>query len=357
MESLLAGFGVAAFFGFILELLPSSLLEKFDNVIEVIYIGIQIILPLFFAIVYTMIWQRQQQKPEMEEVNLKRHSVLRAIARYWLAFSIASYGFAKILRTQFQESVTTRDELVGSLNGFQLTWNYFSYSYTFAVILGVIQILGSILLLFRRTTLLGCLILIPVMLNILLINLFYDIAFGAFVNSVLFTLGLCYLFFLYWPDIREILFKPVPGTVPSKKPWLSYTLRFLVVGAAFGFIYYFVYNMKETRLKGKWKVARLVRNHQEVDRSKWESDSTAWNNIYFDSFNRVVFCSNPYVLEKKRATYARLEEKEKDLTFILWNKKKDTIRANIQKESGNTLLLTAFVQQDTLELELEKLKN
>jgi hypothetical protein len=134
----------------------------------------------------------------------------------------------------------------------------------------------------------------------------------------------------------------------------------LAIGAAFGFIYSYVYDRKETRLKGKWKVSKFMRNHQEIDRNTWEKDSTAWNTVYFETHNQVVFCPNPYRLDRNRSTHAQMEEKEKDLKFMIWNRRtmnNDTARAQIVKESGTSLILTAFVHRDTLELELERVKN
>ena len=61
---------------------------------------------------------------------------------------------------------------VGSLNGYQLTWFYRGYSRIYASILGMTQVGGATLLLFRKTTLLGAVLMLPVMANILLINIF-----------------------------------------------------------------------------------------------------------------------------------------------------------------------------------------
>ena len=68
---------------------------------------------------------------------------------------------------------------IGSLSGFQLTWYYYSYSHFYAIILGLTQLAGGALLLFRKTALLGAAIMAPVMANILMINLFFHIAVGA----------------------------------------------------------------------------------------------------------------------------------------------------------------------------------
>jgi hypothetical protein len=72
---------------------------------------------------------------------------------------------------------------VGSLSGYQLAWFYYSYSHTYAVILGLIQLAGGALLLFRKSALLGAAVTLPVITNILMINMFFHIAWGALCTS------------------------------------------------------------------------------------------------------------------------------------------------------------------------------
>lgn len=74
---------------------------------------------------------------------------------------------------------------LGSLSGYQLAWFYYSYSHVYAVLLGAIQLAGGSLLLFRKTALLGAALMLPVMTNILMINVFFHIAWGALGTSAL----------------------------------------------------------------------------------------------------------------------------------------------------------------------------
>jgi hypothetical protein len=88
------------------------------------------------------------------------------------------------------------------LSGYQLTWYYYSYSHVYATLLGLIQLGGAALLLFRKTALLGAALLLPVMTNILLINLFFFIAWGAvFTSTLIFASMLAVL----WHDRRALL--------------------------------------------------------------------------------------------------------------------------------------------------------
>ncbi len=99
--------------------------------------------------------------------------------RYLSAWLLFTYGLSKLAGVQFRLPPDIAQRPIGSLSGFQLTWYYYSYSHFYAIILGLTQLAGGALLLFRKTALLGAAIMAPVMANILMINLFFDIAVGA----------------------------------------------------------------------------------------------------------------------------------------------------------------------------------
>ena len=91
-----------------------------------------------------------------------------------------------------------------------------------SAIIAFAQIGGSILLLFRKTTLLGVCILLPVLLNITLIDIFYGI-FAPLVLAIVFTLELLFLLLLRWKDLVEVFFRIPevgPGILRSSVRWV-----------------------------------------------------------------------------------------------------------------------------------------
>jgi hypothetical protein len=103
--------------------------------------------------------------------------------RYLSAFLLFTYGSSKLLGRQFSLPAEIALRPVGSLSGYQLAWFYYSYSHVYAVILGLIQLAGGALLLFRKSALLGAALTLPVITNILMINVFFHIAWGALCTS------------------------------------------------------------------------------------------------------------------------------------------------------------------------------
>jgi len=91
--------------------------------------------------------------------------VLYTIARYFAAFTILFYGFAKLNGSQFTILGSELDKPMGQVSGFWLTWYYFGFSRTYGNLIAGAQILGGVLLTFRKTTLLGACLLLPILGN------------------------------------------------------------------------------------------------------------------------------------------------------------------------------------------------
>jgi hypothetical protein len=270
-----------------------------------------------FVIIFPILWHRRERKGVLDAGV--RHAWLLGIIRYWLAVEIFNYAFAKILGTQFAPSYFKGESTWNSLSGLDLTWNYFSYSYTMSVIIGVIQIVGSALLLFRRTILPGVILLLPVMVNIVLIDVFYSIPYGALANAILFTLGLSYLLLLQWQAVKTFFIQSVPR-LPVIRLWgLKNLLRLALAAYAFAFIYHVTTTRAPEILTGKWKVDQLVRNGDTARVNDWLTDSLSWKNIYLEEYGRATFSPNPYLVETKRVmtgTY-KYEEPKKTIDFSL----------------------------------------
>jgi hypothetical protein len=106
--------------------------------------------------------------------------------RYFCAFQLYIYGMSKLAHLQFSLGPKLINRPIGSLTGYELTWYYFGYSRTYACVLGMTQVLGATLLLFRKATFLGAAMMMPVMANIVLINIFIMVRdYGAELMAIL----------------------------------------------------------------------------------------------------------------------------------------------------------------------------
>jgi hypothetical protein len=277
------------------QLIPRSVLQHIGSLFFTIQLGLCI--PV--ALSLSLIWHFREKRGRSRSAAIEAWTL--GLVRYWLAFMISLYGYAKILKTQFAQQLTRNDTPVGHLSGFQLTWNYFGHSYTFVVILALLQIGGSLLLLFRRTTLLGAVILLPVMVNIVLINLFYQIDPGAFLNSIFFTLALGFILYLHRQELIALFLHKTSTLPPIRLGWFKYLLRLLAIGGSFVLLYTLVLKISHSPLEGKWNVDSLVRNRDTVKGDAWLTNSGDWRSVYMEERGNLVLCPNPYIYEAARS--------------------------------------------------------
>ncbi len=158
--------------------------------------------------------------------------------RYACAWFLYFYGISKLTGHQLVVPAWVAQKPIGSLDGFTLTWYYFGYSHAYKYILGLIQVFCASLLLFRKTALLAAVLILPMMANIVFINIFYGIVAGAEFLAF-FILGAMLL--LLWHQrgaFHEVLWTSQPPEPKStrKRHWLVrsiillYALGVRVVG-------------------------------------------------------------------------------------------------------------------------------
>lgn len=101
-------------------------------------------------------------------------SVGDTILRYVLGLIMVAYGSIKILEIQFFLPEYVYDIPLKDLDGVTLAWAFLGYSSWFTILLGIIEFLPAVLLLFRRTKIVGALLLLPSTFSIFLVNNAYD---------------------------------------------------------------------------------------------------------------------------------------------------------------------------------------
>lgn len=101
----------------------------------------------------------------------KQFFITKALFRYYLGFGLLTYGLTKIFQTQFVLLPFAAWQLpLEKASGTDLTWLFLGRTPWFQVLLGFLEFIPAILILFRRTALLGAILLLPMTLNVFLIN-------------------------------------------------------------------------------------------------------------------------------------------------------------------------------------------
>jgi hypothetical protein len=114
-------------------------------------------------------------------------------AVWMVALSVSIYGFAKPIQFSDPSTITTP---VNELTGMQLMWAFYGYSLPFQLMLGALEVGGSVLLLIPRTRVLGALLLTAMLSNIIVQDLIYGVLEGALIAAILYqilTLGILWI--------------------------------------------------------------------------------------------------------------------------------------------------------------------
>ncbi len=200
---------------------------------------------------------------------------IQFFVRLWVALSLINAGVSKLLDTQFNLPEYVKDTPIIDLQGFHLTWYYFGYSQGFQNVVGLSQILGSLLLLSRKTRLLGAVVLFPVVLNILMVNIFFQINPYALIEISLLSLGVIYLLLIDFDKLwKTFLAIPNQGPRLFKRQNLLRNVAVVLVIAAGVFLRFLIGDGDENKtfLRGVWV----------VDKMEVSNDST----FYVQSFDK-----------------------------------------------------------------------
>ncbi len=147
--------------------------EKPNGSGDTTYNYVQLLAILCVAVVATITWSAADR--ERADYNRLAEG-LRIFVAVYVGLIMLLYGFAKVFKTQFPYPGEARlAQTYGDSSPMGLLWTFMGYSYPYNLFAGLGEVIGGILLMFRRTSLLGALVVIGVMSNVVVLNYSYDV--------------------------------------------------------------------------------------------------------------------------------------------------------------------------------------
>ncbi|QMU27822.1 hypothetical protein [Adhaeribacter radiodurans] len=357
---LVAGAALSA----VIMMVTLNLLRPAERIIYLVTL-----VPLILPLGYVFFWQRREKKQQQHSPHIL--AFWQGVISYALAFDIVSFGWKKVFGLQFRPvPLSIADIPTGEQVPSWLMWHFYGYSHTFGMIVASAQIIGSFLLLFRRTRLLGTIILLPVMVNILFINYFYQLGIGPLYQSIVLAFGLVYLLLAEYPRLVTFFFnaqESLPAiSLGSNK--IKNAVRLLIMVLAFGYIYLFYLRSqaaRESELYGVYDVKSLRINKQLTSLKAMGQDSIL-NRVYFDDGNACILQFNShkrrlfghYDYDPQRKTFKSVFNFISDPTGdYMPRRKTDTLQAIVTRfDSGKAISIAGFMGQDSLQLVLQKVR-
>ena len=125
------------------------------------------------ALAATVVWSFVDHKrPHYHSLYLG----LRVLVRLVLGVMLIVYGAAKVFPSQFPPLPVHRlVQTFGEASPMGLLWTFMGASVPYTIFCGATEMLGGVLLFFRRTTTLGALVSVAVMTHVAVLNFSYDV--------------------------------------------------------------------------------------------------------------------------------------------------------------------------------------
>lgn len=152
-------------------------------------------------------------------------NIFEWIAVYIVAVYMIIYGVSKPM--QFGDFQSYR-EPINSLDPMNLMWAFYSFSKPYAVLIGVFEVLGAVLLMIPRTRIFGGFVLSSILINIILQDYFFKVHAGALANAILFQLLILIILFKHRFKILDA-FKILSGKFIFKIRWIYIPVAILMI--------------------------------------------------------------------------------------------------------------------------------
>lgn len=134
----------------------------------------------------------------------------------WIVvFGMFVYGVGKIW--QF-EGLADEDKMIAQMSGMELMWAFYSYSKPYVLIIGILEVVGGLFLLVRKTRLIGCFLVSAILINVILQDIFYGVLAGALKAAILYQF---LIFVILWLNRKKILeiFQAFLSGDTLRMPW------------------------------------------------------------------------------------------------------------------------------------------
>jgi hypothetical protein len=279
-------------------------------------------------------------------------------ARYYLASLLLSYGISKILGDQFGHTdLSTLIQPFGNMDPHRLFWEFMGASKSYQIFGGALEVIAGSLLLFRKTTTIGCLIALALLINILML----DIAFDTFVKVRVFYFILLTIYIL-GPDIKRLFsifilkqsasLSIIPSVIENKKnKLLHYILKFGLIGLVLIVIlkkqmdvYSLYHYPSHGSISGIYKISEFYLNHQL--HQPVNDDSLSWKKIAINKYFPIAGVQ--FANDSFTEYYFKLDTLNKIIDLSLQNDSRFKSRLHYSTINGDQWLFEGSFKDDSI---------
>lgn len=163
----------------------------------------------------------------MTEKQARLWDYLVLSARFLIGWTLMDYGFSKLTAGQFGITPVEMGTAVKDISLFRLSWYVFDHE-PFKAFIGISQLIAGGLMIYNKTALLGVLLSIPILVNILVIDMtIMPLALrSGFIHRLSFYLLLEGLVLWHYRDRMLIVWKQLSSGISTRYrfPFWAYLL-------------------------------------------------------------------------------------------------------------------------------------
>jgi hypothetical protein len=328
---------------------------------------VQLFLFAVLAIIAVVVWSVADRRKN--NYNLLLYWLITYM-RYYLGLTMMKYGFEKAIKTQFAFPYYALNETYGESSPMRLMWAFMGYSTAFNMFTGLVEIIGGLLLLFRKSTTLGALVTITALSNVVVMDLCFDVPVKLHAMNLLLM-----AIFITAPDIKRLIDfflrnKAVPA-IKSPPKFSKYWMNAALDTVKFAVVIYVIYSIifqvrykysiigdgtfKKTPLFGIYTVEKFIKNNDTsrlyiTDTARWKTlnifspkqasvetmdDSVRTYSFSADTINKKIQVYND-ANYKSSFSYYKPDSKHLVLNGKLHN---DSVYVRLQKQDFDKFLL------------------
>lgn len=326
-------------------------------------------LVLLTCILVTVVWSAlDRQRPHYRKLR----QWLLLLLSYYVAFYMLSYGLSKVFYLQFSAlRLTQLFETYGYSSPMRMLWTFMGSSKAYTMFGGWSEVIPGLLLLFRRTRVLGALATFAVMFNVFVMNMSFDIPVKLF--SLHLTLAglfialvdykrLLNLFILNQNTLPQTIHQPMFSTRRKQRIlvivqviWVLYYVGLNISGNIYSLSRYGMSRPKPA-LYGIYNAEKFIKNG--IEQPPLTTDTVRWQRLLVDYPKRVAVMHMNDALKYYRAKHDSTKQ------TITLSTRKDTVNKYVMKyertgKDKKDLKLSGIFKKDTLEIHFKNypLKN
>jgi hypothetical protein len=302
---------------------------------------------------------------------------LRTSLRFYVATAALSYGVIKIFAMQMAFPTTSQLATpLGDLLPMRFSWLFIGYSLPYQIFSGLMETTAGVLLFYRRTVTAGLFAATGAFMNVVMINLSYDVPVKLYASHLL--LACVFLLATDSPRLVNLLFlnRATPPTTAYEprftKPWHRWAALAVYVFFVYQFVVMLAWNDYKRYLaanappkrgpfaEGVYDVKSYVVNKTPVPATT--GDTIRWKDLIIDS-NAAgsVNSLDPVFWTRYRRGYFRYKPDTVAHTAVVWKistiPRDSTYMFTMRYEvpDSNTIRLHTVIRGDSIHVELARM--